>query len=130
MRSLLNNQPAAAIQISRSPAPAPWKSRSGSAKPCRNSNVAFPKASAPDCLRPDHLRARLAAIGRHHLGEAILLVVLVVVLFLQSWRASLIPLAAVPASFIGTFAVMHLFGFLAEHALPLRTGALDRHRGG
>jgi len=43
--------------------------------------------------------------------EAIALVVLVVILFLQTWRASIIPLLAVPVSVIGTFAVMHLFGF-------------------
>lgn len=47
----------------------------------------------------------------HTLLEAILLVVLVVILFLQTWRASIIPLLAVPVSVIGTFAVMHLFGF-------------------
>ena len=47
----------------------------------------------------------------HTLFEAILLVVLVVILFLQTWRASIIPLVAVPVSLIGTFAVMHLFGF-------------------
>jgi len=45
------------------------------------------------------------------LFEAIALVVVVVVLFLQSWRASLIPLAAVPVSLIGTLAAMHLLGF-------------------
>ncbi len=43
--------------------------------------------------------------------EAVLLVVLVVVLFLQTWRASIIPLVAVPVSLIGTFAFMHLMGF-------------------
>jgi len=43
--------------------------------------------------------------------EAIALVVFVVILFLQSWRASLIPLLAVPVSIIGTFAFMHLLGF-------------------
>jgi multidrug efflux pump len=43
--------------------------------------------------------------------EAILLVVLVVILFLQTWRASVIPLVAVPVSIIGTFAVLHAFGF-------------------
>jgi len=47
----------------------------------------------------------------HTLLEAILLVVLVVVIFLQSWRASLIPLLAVPVSLIGTLAVMKAFGF-------------------
>src|SRR4029077_13188864 len=47
----------------------------------------------------------------HTLLEATLLVVLVVILFLQTWRASVIPLIAVPVSLIGTFAVMDLFGF-------------------
>jgi multidrug efflux pump len=45
------------------------------------------------------------------LVEALLLVVLVVVLFLRTWRASIIPLAAVPVSLVGTLAVMHLLGF-------------------
>ncbi len=43
--------------------------------------------------------------------EAIALVVLVVIVFLQTWRASIIPLVAVPVSVVGTFAVMYLFGF-------------------
>ena len=43
--------------------------------------------------------------------EAVLLVVLVVILFLQTWRASVIPLVAVPVSVIGTFAVLYAFGF-------------------
>ena len=43
--------------------------------------------------------------------EAVVLVVIVVVLFLQTWRASIIPLAAVPVSLVGTFAVMHALGF-------------------
>ena len=45
------------------------------------------------------------------LGIALLLVVLVVYLFLQSWRATLIPLAAVPVSLIGTFIIFPLLGF-------------------
>lgn len=45
------------------------------------------------------------------LFEAILLVVLVVIVFLQTWRASIIPLLAVPVSVVGTFAFMHMFGF-------------------
>jgi multidrug efflux pump len=47
----------------------------------------------------------------HTLLEAIALVVLVVIVFLQTWRASLIPLLAVPVSIVGTFAVMLGFGF-------------------
>ena len=45
------------------------------------------------------------------LFEAILLVVLVVILFLQTWRASIIPLIAVPVSVVGTFAALYLLGF-------------------
>ncbi len=45
------------------------------------------------------------------IGEAIILVVLVVILFLQTWRAAVIPIVAIPVSLIGTFFVMSLFGF-------------------
>ncbi|MGK3127817.1 multidrug efflux RND transporter permease subunit OqxB [Pantoea sp. C8B4] len=45
------------------------------------------------------------------LFEAIVLVVLVVILFLQTWRASIIPLLAVPVSVVGTFSVLYLLGF-------------------
>jgi len=47
----------------------------------------------------------------HTLIEAVILVVLVVIIFLQTWRASVIPLLAVPVSLIGTLAVMEAFGF-------------------
>jgi hydrophobe/amphiphile efflux-1 (HAE1) family protein len=43
--------------------------------------------------------------------EAIVLVVLVVILFLQTWRAAIIPLLAIPVSLVGTFFAMDLFGF-------------------
>lgn len=43
--------------------------------------------------------------------EAVLLVVLVVTLFLQTWRASIIPLLAVPVSIVGTFAALYLLGY-------------------
>jgi multidrug efflux pump len=43
--------------------------------------------------------------------EAVLLVVLVVILFLQTWRASIIPLIAVPVSIVGTFAALYVLGF-------------------
>src|SRR5271169_6007841 len=45
------------------------------------------------------------------IGEAIVLVVLVVILFLQTWRAAIIPIVAIPVSLIGTFFFMGLFGF-------------------
>ncbi len=45
------------------------------------------------------------------IGEAIILVVLVIIVFLQSWRAAIIPVIAIPVSLIGAFAVMAAFGF-------------------
>jgi multidrug efflux pump len=47
----------------------------------------------------------------HTLFEAIVLVSIVVLVFLQSWRATIIPLCAVPVSLVGTFAAMQAFGF-------------------
>jgi multidrug efflux pump len=47
----------------------------------------------------------------HTLFEAVALVLIVVLVFLQTWRATIIPLLAVPVSLIGTFAVMAVFGF-------------------
>src|SRR5579884_541628 len=47
----------------------------------------------------------------HTLFEAIVLVFIVVLVFLQNWRATLIPMVAVPVSLVGTFAVMALLGF-------------------
>ena len=47
----------------------------------------------------------------HTFAEALVLVVLVVFLFLQSWRATLIPIIAVPISLVGTFAGLYIFGF-------------------
>jgi hydrophobe/amphiphile efflux-1 (HAE1) family protein len=45
------------------------------------------------------------------IGEAIVLVVLVVILFLQTWRAAVIPIVAIPVSLVGTFFFMAAFGF-------------------
>jgi multidrug efflux pump len=56
------------------------------------------------------VRQSIRAVGST-LVEAVVLVVLVVILFLQTWRASIIPLIAVPVSVVGTFAVLYLLGF-------------------
>src|SRR6201999_1855356 len=62
----------------------------------------------------------------HTLFEAVLLVVLVVVIFLQTWRASVIPLVAVPVAIVGTLALLLLAGFtinsLTLFGLVLATG--------
>jgi multidrug efflux pump len=112
LRALLDGEPAAAIAIFQ-----------------------LPGSNAIEVS--DHVRAKMAELARdfpqgvdykivydptvfvrqsidavvHTLFEALILVVLVVLLFLRTWRASVIPLAAVPVSLVGTVAVMHLFGF-------------------
>lgn len=48
---------------------------------------------------------------QHTLFEAVVLIVIVVIFFLQTWRASIIPLLAVPVSIIGTFGFLLLFGY-------------------
>ena len=63
------------------------------------------------------------------LFEAIALVIVVVFIFLQGWRATLIPLLAVPVSLIGTFAVFPLFGFSINTLSLLRSGAGHRPGG-
>ena len=45
------------------------------------------------------------------IGEAVILVVLVVILFLQTWRAAVVPIVAIPVSLVGTFFFMGMFGF-------------------
>lgn len=47
----------------------------------------------------------------HTMVEALILVVLVIILFLQSWRAAIIPVLAIPVSLIGTFAFLHMLGY-------------------
>ena len=62
------------------------------------------------------------------LGEAIVLVVLVLFLFLQNWRSTLIPAVTIPVSLIGTFAFMKLLGFsintLTLFGIVLATGTV------
>ena len=61
---------------------------------------------------------------------AIVLVILVVYLFLQGWRATLIPLLAVPVSLIGTFVLLPAVRLFHQHAFAVRPGAGDRPGGG
>lgn len=58
----------------------------------------------------EYIRSSISAVY-HTILEAVVLVVIVMMLFLQNWKASVIPLFAIPVSLIGTFAFMSLFGF-------------------
>ncbi|MFK8250793.1 efflux RND transporter permease subunit [Ancylobacter terrae] len=60
---------------------------------------------------PTQFIAQSVEAVEHTIIEAVILVVIVVVLFLQTWRAAIIPILAIPVSLIGTFFIMNLFGF-------------------
>jgi len=112
LRSLLDNKPAVGIGIFAAPG-------SNAIQISNEVRAAMEdlKASMPEGVSysivydpTQFVRASIESVV-HTLFEAIALVVLVVILFLQTWRASVIPLVAVPISVVGTFAVLYMLGF-------------------
>ena len=111
--SYLDRDPAVALGIFQRPGsnalatakndPAPrWMS-------CRSASR--PASSTPSStIRPSSSSSR-STPSIETIGEAVILVVLVVILFLQTWRAAVIPIVAIPVSLIGTFFFMAMFGF-------------------
>ncbi len=112
LRSLLDNKDAVAIPIFQTPG-----SNAIDISNQVRSTMAELKQSFPEDL--DYtivydptvfVRDSISAVI-HTLIEALILVIIVVIVFLQTWRASIIPLLTIPVSIIGTFAVMYVFGF-------------------
>ncbi|WP_462381343.1 efflux RND transporter permease subunit [Pseudomonas sp. Marseille-QA0892] len=112
LRSLLNNKPAVAMPIFQRPGSNAIELSNEVRAKMAELKAGFPQGMDYEIVYDPTIfvRGSIEAVV-HTLFEALILVVLVVVLFLQTWRASIIPLAAVPVSLIGTFAVMHMFGF-------------------
>ncbi len=112
LRSLLDGEPAVALQIIQSPGANALDVSAAVRETMGRLEKNFPEGLASRIAYDPtvFVRASLESVATTLL-EAIILVVIVVVLFLRNWRASLIPLLAVPVSLIGTFAVMHLMGF-------------------
>ncbi|HEY4547726.1 MAG TPA: multidrug efflux RND transporter permease subunit, partial [Pedomonas sp.] len=112
LRSLLNGKPAVALQIFMSPGANALDTSSAVRTTMERLQTDFPDGIAHEIAYDPNIfvRASLKSVAVTLL-EATLLVVLVVVLFLQTWRASIIPLVAVPVSLVGTFAIMYMFGF-------------------
>jgi multidrug efflux pump len=112
LRSLLNNDPAVGMGVFQAPGSNALDISSNVRKTMAELNKNMPEGLeyriAYDPTQ--FVRASIESVI-HTLLEAIMLVVLVVILFLQTWRASIIPLLAVPVSVIGTFAVLHILGF-------------------
>ncbi|HET7131438.1 MAG TPA: efflux RND transporter permease subunit, partial [Gammaproteobacteria bacterium] len=112
LRSLLDNEEAAAIPIYQLPGSNAIQISDAVRQRMAELAKDFPQGLDYEIVYDPTMfvRQSIDAVV-HTLFEALALVVLVVLLFLQTWRASLIPLAAVPVSLVGTLAVMHLFGF-------------------
>ena len=112
VRSLLDNKPSLAIPVFQSPGANALELSKSVRKTMEELKKNFPEGMDYGILYDptQFVRQSIDAV-LHTLLEAIALVVLVVILFLQTWRASLIPLIAVPVSAIGTFAVLLAFGF-------------------
>ncbi|BEL70682.1 MULTISPECIES: efflux RND transporter permease subunit [Serratia] len=112
LRSLLDGEPAVALQIIQSPGANALDVAQAVRATVKRLEGNFPAGlSSRIAYDPTvFVRASLESVVTTLL-EAILLVVIVVVVFLRSWRASLIPLLAVPVSLVGTFAIMYLLGF-------------------
>ncbi|MGF7177714.1 efflux RND transporter permease subunit [Azospirillum doebereinerae] len=112
LRSLLDNKPAVAMAINQSPG-----ANALAISDQVRATMAELKADMPDGVDfsivydpTQFVRSSIEAVI-HTLLEAVALVVLVVIVFLQTWRASIIPLLAVPISIVGTFSLMLGLGY-------------------
>jgi multidrug efflux pump len=112
LRSLLNQQQAVALVIFQAPGSNAIAISDQVRAKMRELQADFPAGIKWDVVYDPtvFVRHSIEAVI-HTLLESVALVVLVVILFLQTWRASIIPLLAVPVSVIGTFAVLKLLGF-------------------
>ena len=112
LRSLLDNKPAVAIGVFAAPGANALQISDNVRRTMAEIKKAMPEGVDYEIVYDptQFVRASIKAVVRTLL-EATALVVLVVILFLQTWRASIIPLVAVPVSIVGTFSLLYVFGF-------------------
>jgi len=112
LRALLDNKPAVAIPIFQTPGANALDISAQVRETMAELSKDFPPSVQYSIVYDptQFVRASIKAVITTLL-EAIALVVLVVIVFLQTWRASIIPLLAVPVSIIGTFSLMLGFGY-------------------
>jgi multidrug efflux pump len=112
LRALLDNKPAIAMPVFQRPGTNALQMADGVRKTMDELAKDFPQGVHYHIVYDTtaFVRESINAVA-HTLFEALFLVVLVVILFLQNWRASIIPLAAVPVSLVGTFAILLMLGF-------------------
>lgn len=112
LRSMLNNEPAVAIPVFAAPDANALELSANVRKTMAELKKSFPEDVNYEIVYdPTVFVQHSIDAVIHTLIEAVVLVVLVVIIFLQTWRASIIPLLAVPVSIVGTFAIMLPLGF-------------------
>jgi HAE1 family hydrophobic/amphiphilic exporter-1 len=111
-RSMLRGKPAATMLVYQSPGSNALQVSDSIDKALEDLKKSFPQGLDYEVLYQisDFVRASIKEVVIT-LVEAFILVVIVVYIFLQSWRATLIPIITIPVSLIGTFFVMDLMGF-------------------
>jgi HAE1 family hydrophobic/amphiphilic exporter-1 len=112
MSGRLNGKPAALVALYQ----LPGSNAVAAAKGARETMARLAQKLPPDVEYTTCLDTTLAVTEgiveiQHTLVEALILVIIVVFIFLQGWRATLIPLCAVPVSLVSTFALFPMFGF-------------------
>jgi multidrug efflux pump len=112
MTSSLDGKPAVALGISQLPGSNALATSKGVRERMKELSAFFPPGLEYRIVYdPTQFIQQSVDAVYHTLFEAIVLVLIVVLIFLQTWRATIIPLLAVPVSLIGTFAVMAALGF-------------------
>ncbi|MGB0695948.1 MAG: efflux RND transporter permease subunit [Rhodospirillaceae bacterium] len=111
-RGYLSGQNAAVILINQQPGSNALDTAAAIQDTMAELSEQFPQGLAYDIVyNPTEYIAQSIDAVIDTIFEAVVLVVLVVLVFLQTWRASIIPIIAIPVSLIGSFAVMQAFGF-------------------
>lgn len=112
LRSLLDNDQAVALPLFQAPGANAIQISDNARATMERLKASFPEGLDYAIVYDPtvFVRESIDAVVKTML-EALLLVVIVVILFLQNWRSSLIPLLAVPVSIVGTFSLMYAFGF-------------------
>ena len=127
----LDGRPSSASPSSCCPAPTPWTPPTASRPRCGSWKPASPRG----CITPSPTTPRRSSASRStrcstRCATSVILVALVILLFLQDWKALLLPVIDVAVSLVGTFAVMKPDGLHAEQPDAVRAGAGHRHRRG
>jgi len=112
MTSSLDGKPAVALGIFQLPGSNALTTTKGVRERMKELSASFPPGLEYRIVYdPTQFVQQSIDAVYHTLFEAVILVLIVVLIFLQTWRATIIPLLAVPVSLIGTFAVMAGLGF-------------------